>query len=270
MSLNIVGGGAVITADGSIVITALNGAQMRISSWAAKNSNATQFISYFNELNKMTASVPKAYLSIGSGGDLGRGTVGHAILGGDRISVSTRDPKKFGAAVAMHEFMHTLGYGHYSVDDRASLMGKDVGDFPGIFRIADINEILARYGLAKSYYGKNTTWTWGQVRTNFVGDSEGGKVGHFSVIVDGGGEDTLDFSTGSFAQTIDLRPSTIRYNGSKEMFWSSVHLITHQSQPSWRHRDLLKCEQIEGVVDGAQSHPISEGSLRGRFPGPLW
>jgi uncharacterized protein YwgA len=48
---------------------------------------------------------------------------------------------------------------------------------------------------------------------------------------------------------------------SEELATATNDLITHHCKPSWRHCDLLKCEQIGGVGDGAQSYSISEGSL---------
>jgi hypothetical protein len=42
---------------------------------------------------------------------------------------------------------------------------------------------------------------------------------------------------------------------------STHFLITHHNQPSWRHFDLLDCEQIEGDDYGAKPHSISEGAF---------
>ncbi len=215
-------------ANGDLEYTTPRGSLLVFSKWALDHVDAFNKVKpTVVQLEAMLERVPKSYMTFANGGNLGGNFAAQAATNGTSVGINGTKPHLFSAGIAMHEMMHLFGFGHAADDfnGHATVMTPVLQWSPtGVFRIADVNALVARFGLNSSYYGENTTWIW-NAQTPLAAAGEVGRLNSHTTLVDGGGVDTLDFSNSTAAQTIDLRSTTGTFVQSsllREYYWSSV------------------------------------------------
>jgi Ca2+-binding RTX toxin-like protein len=173
----------------------------------------------------------------------------HVAQGNQRghvIEINKRRASSVNDVVLAHELLHTLGFGHVEYRARFTIMSADAPDqrWKDALGPSDVAR-LRRAGHIWHNDPGNTVY-----KTMEYGDRRDGKVWGI-VITDGGGNDTIDLSTGRCSHAdlvIDLRPTINRKSSN------FTYAVGSSAHPLFA---IAKDVVIENAIGGSGSDSLT-------------